>query len=147
MKTVRDLISGHDLIVVSKKQTVLEVARLMAEKNIGAVPVLDDGRLVGIFSERDIMTRVVARELNPAKTLVEQVMTRDLIMAGPEESVDAVETRMKQRSIRHLPIVSENKLVGILSLRDLLEANVHEKDEELRIMTAYIHYIPPTYES
>ena len=145
MKTVRDLITDKDLTVVSKSQTVLDVAQLMTLKKIGAVPVLEADRVVGIFSERDIMTRVVAKGLDPKSTAVENVMTKELIVGAPEESVEAVEQKMKQYNIRHLPIVSNNKLVGILSLRDLLSAELDEKSEEIRMMTAYIHYIPPTF--
>jgi len=147
MKNARDLISGQDLSVVSRKQTVLEAAKLMAEKRIGAVPVVEANRVVGIFSERDIMTRVVARNLNPQKTLIEQVMTKDLIVASPDESVEQIMKKMQQASIRHLPVVDADQLVGILSLRDLLVADLNEKDEEIKIMTAYIHYIPPAFES
>ena len=147
MKNVRDLITDQDLTVVSNKQTVLETAQIMTRKNIGAVPVLEGDRVVGIFSERDIMTRVVAKNLDPASTRVDQVMTKELLIGAPEEPVDAVEQRMKQYNIRHLPIVSNNKLVGMISLRDLLSAELDEKAEEIRMMTAYIHYIPPTFEN
>jgi len=147
MKNARDLISGQDLSVISEQETVYDAARLMAEKRIGALPVVDGDRVVGIFSERDIMNRVVARNLNPQKTFVEQVMTKDLIVGSPDETVEQILYRMKQSNIRHLPIVEGGKLVGILSLRDLLQADLNEKDEEIKIMTAYIHYIPPTFEN
>ena|SRR4026207_2210496 len=147
MKTARELFSGQDLTVISKEQTVYDAACLMAEKKIGAVPVVEGGRVVGIFSERDIMNRVVARNLNPQKTSIEQVMTKELIVGTPEENIPQILSRMKQANIRHLPIIEEDKLVGIISFRDLLQADIREKDEEIKIMTAYIHYIPPTFES
>jgi len=147
MKTAKDLISGQELAVVSRNQTVLEAAKLMAEKRIGAVPVVEESRVVGIFSERDIMTRVVAKNLNPQNTLVEQVMTKDLIVGSPEEEIEQIMKRMQAGNIRHLPIVSGETLIGILSLRDLLQADLDEKGEEIKIMTANIHYIPPTFES
>ena len=148
MKTVRDLIKDNDkdLTVVSKNTTVLEAAQKMTQRRIGAVPVLDGDLIVGIFSERDVMNRVVAKNLNPASTTVEQVMTRDLVVGAPEESIEQVEKKMKQYNIRHLPIVSADKLVGIISLRDLLDAELNEKTEEIKMMTAYIHYIPPNFE-
>ncbi len=93
------------------------------------------------------MNRVVARNLDPQGTFVEQVMTKDLIVGTPEEDIEQILLRMKQSNIRHLPIVSFGKLVGILSLRDLLQADLNEKEEEIKIMTAYIHYIPPTFEN
>ena len=147
MKTARDLFTGQDLTVISKTQTVYEAAKKMAEKRIGAVPVLENERVVGIFSERDVMNRVVAKNLNPQKTLVEDVMTKDLIVGNPDEDIEQILARMKQANIRHLPIVEEGKLVGIISFRDLLQADLNEKDEEIKIMTAYIHYIPPTFEN
>ena len=147
MKTVRDILTVQELSVISKQQTVLEAAQLMASRNIGALPVVEGDRVVGIFSERDVMNRVVAKNLNPQKTRVEQVMTKNLIVASQDETVDEVERKMKLGNIRHLPIVLGDKLVGMLSLRDLLQAGLKEKDEEIKIMTAYIHYIPPTFES
>lgn len=147
MKTARDLFIGQDLTVISKNETVLEAAKLMADKKIGAVPVVEGERVVGIFSERDIMNRVVAKNINPQNTTVEQVMTTELIVGAPEENIEQILVRMKQANIRHLPIVDNGKLVGIISFRDLLQADLNEKDQEIMIMTAYIHYIPPTFES
>jgi CBS domain-containing protein len=146
MKTARQFFTGQELIVISKQETVYDAAKLMAEKSIGAVPVVEGERVVGIFSERDIMNRVVARNLNPQKTTVEQVMTKELIVGYPEEDYSQILARMKQANIRHLPIVEQDKLVGIISFRDLLQADLSEKDQEIKIMTAYIHYIPPTFE-
>jgi len=147
MKTARDLFIGQDLTVISKNETVYDAAKLMTERTIGALPVVEGERVVGIFSERDIMNRVVARNLNPQKTTVEQVMTKELIVGSPEEDISQILVRMKQANIRHLPIVEHEKLVGIISFRDLLQADISEKAEEIKIMTAYIHYIPPTFES
>jgi CBS domain-containing protein len=147
MKTARDLFIGQDLTVISKNQTVFEAAKLMADKKIGAVPVVEGERVVGIFSERDIMNRVVAKKIDPQNTTIDQVMTTDLIVGEPAENIEVILARMKQANIRHLPIVDNGKLVGIISFRDLLQADLNEKDEEIKIMTAYIHYIPPTFES
>lgn len=146
MKTASHLIADQELSVISKDQTVLEAARLMTEKNIGAVPVVEGNRVVGIFSERDIMKRVVARSLDPLKTRVEEVMSTELIVGSPDEDIVQIESKMKQAGIRHLPIIHQDQLIGILSLRDLLQAEMDEKDEEIKIMTAYIHYIPPSFE-
>jgi len=74
-------------------------------------------------------------------------MTRDLIVGEPGENIEVILSRMKQANIRHLPIVESGKLVGIISFRDLLQADLNEKDEEIKIMTAYIHYIPPSFEN
>ena len=147
MKTARDLLIGQDLTVISKTRTVYDAAKIMAERKIGALPVLEGERVVGIFSERDVMNRVVAKDQNPQKTTVEQVMTKELIIGEPDENIEQILIRMKQANIRHLPIIEQGKLIGIISFRDLLQADLKEKDEEIKIMTAYIHYIPPTFES
>jgi CBS domain-containing protein len=146
MKTASHLIADQELSVISKDQSVYEAARLMTEKNIGAVPVVEGHRVVGIFSERDIMKRVVAKNLDPQKTRVQDVMSTDLIVGSPDEDIVQIESKMKQAGIRHLPIIDDDHLIGILSLRDLLQAEMDEKDEEIKIMTAYIHYIPPSFE-
>jgi len=147
MKTARELFTGQDLTVISKSQTVYDAARIMAEKKIGALPVVEGERVVGIFSERDIMNRVVAKNLDTQRTTIDQVMTKELIVGEPDEDIEEILVRMKQANIRHLPIIEEGKLIGIISFRDLLQADLKEKDEEIKIMTAYIHYIPPTFES
>src|SRR5688572_30893716 len=133
MKKARDLFSGQELTVVSKAQTVYEAAMLMAEKKIGAVPVVEGERVVGIFSERDIMNRIVAKDINPRETTVDQVMTKELIVGEPDENIEQILLRMKQANIRHLPIVENGKLIGIISFRDLLQADLNEKDEEIKI--------------
>lgn len=128
----------HDLHVVQHDQTVIEAVHFMVENNIGAVPVLDDGILVGIFSERDIMTRVMVRGLDPHTTVVASVMTTEPLKVAPDTSFHDCMVLMKQHKFRHLPICQGNRLVGFLSLRDLLLHEVDEKDVEVRMMRAYI---------
>jgi CBS domain-containing protein len=128
----------HDLHVVQHDQTVIEAVHFMVENNIGAVPVLDDGILVGIFSERDIMTRVMVRGLDPHTTVVATVMTTEPLKVAPDTSFHDCMVLMKQHKFRHLPICQGNRLVGFLSLRDLLLHEVDEKDVEVRMMRAYI---------
>jgi len=147
MKTVRELIGRQEVIVAFAGQTVLDAARLMTDKRIGAVPVVDGDRVVGILSERDVMNRVVARQLDPGKTAVEEVMTREVIVGSPTDDVGRVIGIMKQANIRHLPIVADQKLLGVVSLRALLMVDLDDKADEIKIMTAYIHYIPPSYGS
>ena len=128
----------HDLHVVQHDQTVIEAVHFMVENNVGAVPVLDDGILVGIFSERDIMTRVMVRGLDPHTTAVETVMTTEPLKVAPDTSFHDCMVLMKEHKFRHLPICQGSKLVGFLSLRDLLLHEVDEKDVEVRMMRAYI---------
>jgi CBS domain-containing protein len=128
----------HDLHVVQHDQTVIEAVHFMVENNVGAVPVLDDGNLVGIFSERDLMTKVLVRGHDPHTTMVETVMSADPLSVPPDASIHDCMVLMKQHKFRHLPICDGNKLVGFLSLRDLLLHEVDEKDVEVRMMRAYI---------
>ena len=128
----------HDLHVVQHDQHVVEAVHFMVENNVGAVPVLNGGNLVGIFSERDVMTRVLVRGLDPHSTPVEKVMTAEPLAVGPETSIHDCMVLMKQHKFRHLPVCDGKRLVGFLSLRDILLHEVDEKDIEVRMMRAYI---------
>ena len=128
----------HDLHVVQHDQTVIEVVHFMVENNVGAVPVLEDGDLVGIFSERDLMTKVLVRGLDPNDTAIEHVMSPDPLRVAPDASIRDCMVLMKQHKFRHLPICEGSKIVGLLSLRDILMHEVDEQDMEVRMMRAYI---------
>ena len=106
---------------------MLAVAQMMTELNVGAVSVLDGQKLVGIFSERDLMNRVVSRALSPWETRVEQCLRV-----------------MNQAKCRHLPVATEGRLVGMISMRDLLLHHLQAKDSEIEMMRAFIHYLPPS---
>lgn len=140
MKQIAELIEGRPLFHVTTGDSVREVARRMSDWKIGAVAVLDDDRLAGIFSERDLMSRVVAPGLSPDDTLVGSVMTRDLVAGDPEEDLDAALKKMHSVHARHLPVVDGGRLVGMISLRDLLEiddAVQRQKATFLRELVTY----------
>ena len=139
MPKIYDLIKDKVAHTITAEQTVLEAARQMAIHNVGAVPVLCEGELVGIFSERDIMKRVVAEGRDPARTRVSEVMTADPLIVDMRENIDHCMMLMKENSFRHLPICDGKKLKGIVSLRDILLRDLSEKDEEVKLMRAYIH--------
>jgi CBS domain-containing protein len=142
MKTVGNLLSGRQVFAIQKGMTILEAAVYMASKHVGAVPVLDGSRLVGIFSERDIITRVVARSAEPKSTKVEDVMTKNLVVATADESYESCLRKMKQAACRHLPIVEGDKLLGVISLRDLLMVEIDERDEKLEFLQNYLFTVP-----
>jgi CBS domain-containing protein len=146
MKTIGGLVAGREIFHVSSDQSVRDAARYMTDRRVGAVSVLDGTRLVGILSERDVMGRVVARQLDPDRTQVAEVMTKDLVVAQGDESHEEGLRRMKQAGCRHLPVVDGDRLVGMVSQRDLLQIDLSEKDEEIRWLNAYIHFIPPVRE-
>jgi len=120
MATVYDLVKDRRVYSVDADKTVLEAARFMMEHSIGALPVLRNGELVGIFSERDVMNRVVAVGRTPGTTKIAEVMTTNPRGVDVNESVEECLFLMKEFGFRHLPIVSGKELKGLVSLRDLL---------------------------
>jgi CBS domain-containing protein len=142
MTTIRQLLHQRETYTVERDQSVLEVAKFMVERNIGAVPVLDRGKLVGIFSERDIMKRVLVEGKDPKKAKVGDVMTPNPLVVTADETLENCMVLMKQHGFRHLPILDGAKLVGLVSLRDLLLHEVDEKDGEVKMMRAYMHSTP-----
>ena len=137
-----DLIKNQETYQAEMGQTVLETVRAMVERNIGAVPVLHNGKLVGIFSERDLMKRVVAEGCDPRSTCLAEVMTDDPLTVNMHEELENCMTIMRRHSFRHLPVCHEGHLGGMVSLRDILLHDLNEKDDEVRMMRAYIHSVP-----
>jgi CBS domain-containing protein len=142
MRSIKAILGDRETIVVARSATIADAARLMAVHHIGALPVLEDNRLVGIFTERDVLTRIVAAGRNPETTIVGDVMSTDLIVGDVNETYEVCMTRMRQAHVRHLLALQDGQLAGIVSLRDVLAADVDEKAEELTMLNAYVHYIP-----
>jgi CBS domain-containing protein len=137
-----DLIKSQDTYQAELEDTVLRTVEAMVERNIGAVPVLHNSALVGIFSERDLMRRVVARGLDPRSTCMAEVMTDDPLSISMNDDLDSCMALMRRHNFRHLPVCHEGQLVGMVSLRDILLHDLEEKDDEVRMMRAYIHSTP-----
>jgi CBS domain-containing protein len=142
MAVIYDLIKGQDTYRANLQQTAFELAQTMVERNIGAVPVLRGSELVGIFSERDLMKRVVVAGRDPRTTRVLEVMTDDPLTVGPQESLETCMMLMRRHGFRHLPICDGKLLLGMVSLRDIMLHDLSEKDEEVRMMRAYIQTTP-----
>lgn len=141
MKSLRDLCSQRDIYCVHTGMNIYEVVSRMADKNVGAVPVLDDsGALKGIFSERDLMTRCAAKRLDMEKTPIEDVMTRGVILMEAHDSYDDCLKIMQQEGIRHMPVREGEKLIGVVSMRDLMQEEVEEKRQEIENLNTYIYY-------
>ena len=138
MATIRDLLDHRTIYYVTPEQTVFDAANYMVQCNVGAVPVLDGTRLVGIFSERDILRRIVAEGRNPASTRISEVMSIEIRTVEPTASCLDAMAMMQMHSVRHLPVCDGPTLVGFLSLRDLLRHNLEEKSGEAEMMRAYI---------
>jgi CBS domain-containing protein len=147
MIRVGDIVRDRPLLSIAEDASVHDAAVYMSENKVGAVPVRSGERLVGVFSERDIMTRVVVPRLDPLRVTVREVMTRDLVVAEDDESTEDAEAKMAKRGCRHLPVVREGELLGFLSIRDLLQFDLDERTQELAIMTHYVQYVPPEVEA
>lgn len=143
MHKLRELVSSRPLHTVRKGQKVKEAVRIMAQYKIGALPVLDGERLAGIFTERDVMMRVVDTGADPAKTEVDAVMTSQLCVVDASCTLDDCLKRMYSAGCRHMLVVDGGKLVGIVSLRDILHWDLDEKEEEIHWLKEYIEYVPP----
>ena len=142
MKQIAELIEGQMLTVVEPSSNVRSAARTMSERNIGAVAVVDAGRLTGIFSERDLMSRVVAAGLDPDQTNVDMVMSKELVVADPKDDLDSALQKMHAIHARHLPVVDDGKLVGMISLRDLLEVDDLEQRKRATFLNELVTYSP-----
>lgn len=132
MATLRELVKDRRLYAVESTRTVLEAARYMMEHNVGAVPVLRDGDLAGILSERDIMNRVVAVGRTPGTTAVTEVMTVNPRAVAADESIEECLFIMREFGFRHLPIVDGKELKGVVSLRDVLMHQAAEIERQAR---------------
>ena len=146
MRQIGEIIKGQAIFRAQAADSVRNVAKMMSDKNIGAVAVLDSGRLVGIFSERDLMKRVVAAGLNPDQTQVSKVMTKEIVIAKPEEDINSALQKMHSLGCRHLPVVDSGNLVGMLSLRDLLEIDDDTQRKRATFLNEQVTY-SPDYES
>lgn len=143
MKQIGELIEGQTLTVIDPGIDVRSAARTMADRNIGAVAVVEkSGRLAGIFSERDLMSRVVAAGLDPDATNVGLVMSKELVVADPREDVDTALEKMHSIRARHLPVVEDGKLVGMISIRDLLEVDDRDQRAKATFLKELVTYSP-----
>lgn len=142
MATVGDLLGrkGGEVVVVPPDETVLEAAKRMNEARIGAVVVhTEDEGVVGIFTERDILRRVVAAGKDPASITVREVMTSPVACCKPNSSLDECQKAMTEKRLRHLPVVEDKKLAGIISSGDLLAREVEAQQSTIEYLHGYLH--------
>ena len=141
MKSLRDLCSNREMHFVNTGVSVYEAVCRMAENNVGAVPVLDEkGKLKGIFSERDLMIKCAAKKLDMQTTKIEEVMTRGVILMEAHDSYEDCIKIMQQESIRHMPVRDGEKLIGMVSMRDLMQEDMEEKKQEIENLNTFIYY-------
>jgi len=142
MTRVRDIMRPGFLFTVERDTSVIEAVHLMTTYDVGIVSVLDDRRLVGVLSERDVVRRVVACGMSPSGTRAETVMTTDVIVADADEDCESAIRRMDAAGIRHLPVVSDGHVLSMLSIRDLLRVERESSREELRYLREYLYQVP-----
>ncbi len=133
-----DLVSNQTLASLPPSATVRDAARVMTERHIGAILVAVDGRLQGIFTERDVLARVVAAGLEPDDTILGGVMTPNPDTIAPNDTALEALRKMSERGYRHLPVVNGERVVGIVSIRDLYAAVNRELAEDLQQREAFI---------
>jgi CBS domain-containing protein len=141
MKTVKQLLQGKGDAVhtIAPEQTVFEALRLMAEKDVGALLVTSGTSLCGIMSERDYARKVILLGKSSHELAVRDIMTERVITVQTAQTVDDCMALMTARRIRHLPVVENDRLLGILSIGDLVKAVIAEQGETIRQLESYIH--------
>ena len=130
-RLIREVIAGQQLVVVSPELSIQEAAFLMGRERLGALPVVDDGRLVGIFTERDALVRVLGDGRDPAATCVGDVMTPAPQCIDAGQRLALALFRMHQGGFRHMPVVEAGQLVGMVSARDALGPELSELDAQV----------------
>ena len=140
MSAVKDILesAGGEIWSVRSEQSVLDAVRLMAEKGIGAVLVIDEGRLSGIFSERDYARKVILEDRASHNTPVSDIMTRDPVTTTRAASVAECLSLMTNKRFRHLPVVEDGRVLGIISIGDLVKMVIAEQQYTIDQLEHYI---------
>ena len=140
MRTVHQLLEGKGggIFSIRPDAPVLEAVRTMAEREVGALLVMQGDQLVGIISERDYARKVILRGRSSAETRVSEVMTRELQTVDPERTVHGCMKVMTDHRIRHLPVLEQGRVIGVLSIGDLVKAVIEDQQAEIAQLQAYI---------
>ena len=140
MKLVKHLLDtkGRDVIAISPDASVFDAIRLMAEKGIGALAVIQDGRLVGMLSERDYARKVIIKGRSSRETRVGDIMTADVVATTASQTVNDCMNLMTDRRIRHLPVVEDDEVIGMISIGDLVQAIISDQQAEIEHLEHYI---------
>ena len=140
MNSVRNLLKnkGYDVWTVSPDQTIYQALELMAEKNIGALPVTKGEKIVGILSERDYARRVILKGKSSINTNVGDLMVKKVFYVSPDDSIDECMSILSTKKIRHLPVIEDNKLVGMISIGDVVNHIISMQEFEIKELQKYI---------
>lgn len=140
MKTVNEVLKdkGREIWTISPSATVFQALELMAEKDIGALPVIQNGKLVGIFSERDYARKIILKGRASKDTTVSELMTQTVFYVNPENTVDECMALMTSKQIRHLPVLDRDRLVGIITLGDVVKRIISEQEFTIKELEKYV---------
>lgn len=140
METIAQLLDqkGHDILSIGPDASVYEGIQLMADKGVGALVVMEEGRLVGIISERDYARKVVLKDRSSRETKIAEIMTTQVIYARPDQSAEEGLTMMTEKRVRHLPVMNGEELVGVVSIGDLVKAIIAEQQQMIAQLEQYI---------
>ena len=140
MKTVHRLLEkkGRDIFSIGPDATVYEALGVMGQRNIGALLVMEGGRLLGILSERDYARKVVLQGKTSRDTKVREIMTRQVVCVTGERTVEEAMALMSGRRVRHLPVVAEDRVVGVVSIGDVVDAVIEEQEFHIQQLETYI---------
>lgn len=143
MATVKDVLSkkGDSVVTLDAEDSVLDAARVMNEKGIGGLVVTDDGVMVGIFTERDVLRRVVTEQRDPAATPLRDVMTSPVVYCPPDTKLEELTALMTEKRIRHLPVMDDGKLCGLITTGDIMAHEVQEHAYTIEHLYKYVHGI------
>lgn len=141
MKSVRQLLDakGGQIHSIRPDAKVIEALQLMADKNVGALVVLDDARLAGIFSERDFARKAIRHGKSSQDMTVREIMTSDVVTIDPARTVEECMALVTSRRIRHLPVIEGDRLIGVISIGDLVKEMLAEQEQTIRQLESYIH--------
>jgi CBS domain-containing protein len=144
MASVKELLAQKDgglLLVATADTSVLDAAEQMNARGTGSVLVLEAGKLIGIFTERDLMRRVVAVRRNAESTVLREVMTTALVTCTPDATSNDCGALMSERRIRHLPVIDGDQVLGVITTGDLLAHELREKDATIQQLEAFVFYV------
>lgn len=141
MKTVQQVLEGkaHKLLSIAPDATVYDALKTMADKDVGALVVLDGERLAGIFSERDYARKIILFGKSSKDTLVREIMTQKVLCVRPEQTVDQCMALMTDKRVRHLPVLDHKKVIGVISIGDVVKEVISEQQYVISQLENYIH--------
>ncbi len=140
MITVKDILQtkGHDVLSITPDATVYEALKIMADKNVGALMVLDGETVAGIMSERDYARKVVLHGKSSMEMQVHEIMTSSVYYVRPEQTLQECMAQMTDKRVRHLPVIEDDRLVGIISIGDVVKAVIADHEVTIKLLENYI---------